>query len=91
MKKYFKMFFSLIGAFLIFAILSQLLIFLGPIIAGLFISALEIPANPQLAKTMESIGNIFVFFISIYAGIRTYKKFNGKQSDTVENNENKNT
>lgn len=78
MKRFFKAIAGFIGAFFIFAILSQFLILIGPIIAGLIIGALDLQPNPQLAKTMESAGNIFVLVASIYAGIKTYKIINGK-------------
>ncbi len=87
MKRFFKAIAGFIGAFFIFAILSQFLILIGPIIAGLIIGALDLQPNPQLAKTMESAGNIFVLVVSIYAGIKTYKIINGKNKNIPTNEE----
>ena len=83
MKRLFKALAGFIGAVIVFAALSQILILIGPIIAGLLIGALDLQSNPQLAKTMESAGNIFVLVVSIYAGIKTYKIIN----PTITSNE----
>jgi len=64
---------------LVFAIVGQVLIFLGPAIGGWIVIALErTTPNSRLANNLEAFGYIFVLIVSIYLGIKTYKKVAGK-------------
>jgi len=72
---------GIFSAFLAAALISQLLILVGPFVGGVIVMVLNLSPNPQLAKTMESAGNIFVLIVSIYIGIKIYRKIIGKQKD----------
>lgn len=71
---------GVILGFLVLAIVSQVLRFLGPPIAGWCVAALDLSPNPQLARLLESFGNIMVLIVSVYLGIKTYKKVAGNKS-----------
>ena len=74
-------------ALLIFTLVSQLLIFIGPILFGLIIGAFKIQSNPRIAADLEAAGNIFVFVVSTYAAVKTYKSINNKNNDTSNSND----
>lgn len=75
---------SIFSAVIIAALFSQLLILIGPFIGGIIVIVFKLSPNPQLANSMESFGNIFVLFSSIYVGVFVYRKIIGKR----ENEEN---
>jgi hypothetical protein len=79
MKRVFRVIGGFFGAIIIFVILSKLLIFIGPIIAGFVILSFELKFNPRVLENIISIGDIFVFFVSFYAGIKAYKLIVGKK------------
>ena len=65
---------GLLAAFFVFWIIGVTLRFIGPIMAGWVIGILKLAPNRLHALTLESIGNIFSFIVSLYAAFKTYKK-----------------
>ena len=80
--KFFKVSTAIILSFVSIALISQVLLFFGPILGGVIVTSFDLANDPQLAKTMESAGNILVLIASIYVGVKVYKKIiGGKTSD----------
>ena len=75
MKVFFRKVFAIIAAFIILALVSQSMLFIGPVLSGWVIMYFDIePIGSQNVNTLESSGNIFKLALSWYLGYKTYKK-----------------
>ena len=87
MKKALRKFLGFISACIGFFIVSQGLIAIGPVVAGIVIGMVNAAPNPQLAKTLESVGLIFNLVVSFYLSIKIYKKISGTGKLPVDKTE----
>jgi len=72
--------FAFIVALLLAGLLITALRFIGPVIAGLLISAFNIPPiGAENIALLEATGNIFNIFILFYVGIKVYKKMTNEK------------
>ncbi len=73
---------GIIVALLAMGVIVQVMRFLGPAIGGWIVMLLNLSPTPDIAEDMEAAGNIFVFIVSLYAGVKVYKKIvNNKTSE----------
>lgn len=75
MRKFIKITLATITALIVFVLVGQSMLFIGPMLAGWMIMLFDIdPIGSQNVKTLESLGNIFNLIFSGYLGYRVYKK-----------------
>ena len=75
---------AFIVAFIVFALLGQFLILIGPALVGWTIYYFDVPPiGQQNVRTLESVGLIVNLFFSLYVGFKVYKKIaiNKSQKD----------
>jgi hypothetical protein len=66
--------YGFIVAFLACGMTGLLLRFIGPVIGGGVVILFNLSPSPSLAQNLESAGNIFGLIVSIYVGVKVYKK-----------------
>ena len=81
MKIILRKVFAFIVAFSIAGLLAQFGRLIGPAIGGYFVMAFDIPGGPNNARFLESIGNILLFAIVVYVGIKVYKRLTRNKED----------
>ena len=75
MKVFFRKVFAVIIAFIVFALITQALRFVAPVVIGLLFMSFGAPSHEFIdPKTLEAIGNILNFIFSVYFSIKVYKK-----------------
>lgn len=79
----FRKIFAFIVAFFVAGLLAEFGRLIGPAIGGYFVMAFDIPGGPNNARFLESIGNILLFAIIVYVGIKVYKRMTRIKEDKV--------
>jgi len=64
---------AFIVALIVFALLSQVLLFVFQIMVGFFLMAVDVPSSPRIVANVDSAINILTFIITALVAQRVYK------------------
>ena len=75
MNIFFKKTFAVVVTLIVFALVTQILRFIAPVLVGILFAYFGAPSHEAISpETLEAVGNIANLVFSGYVGFKTYKK-----------------